>query len=38
MSENNVVKDVKELPLPPDNPIEEGIVVPAAPEDKESKS
>lgn len=35
MEENNVVvKPVKELPLPPENPVEQGIVVPAPPEDK----
>lgn len=32
--ENNVVKDVKELPLPPENPVDQGIVVPTPPEDK----
>lgn len=25
---------IKELPAPPENPIDEGIVVPASPEDK----
>ena len=38
MEENNnvvqPVKETKELPLPPENPIDQGIVVPAAPEDK----
>lgn len=35
MSENeNVVKEVKELPLPPENPLDAGIVVPTPPEDK----
>ena len=31
MNEN---KDIKELPLPPENPIDEGIVVPEAPAQK----
>ena len=36
MSENDVVKQVKELPLPPENPLDQGIVVPTPPEDKKS--
>ena len=36
MNDNNEVKDVKELPLPPDNPVDQGIVVPTQPEDKKS--
>lgn len=35
MDENKVVVNESEpLPLPPENPVEEGIVVPQAPEDK----
>lgn len=36
MEENNTVvtnEDWKELPLPPENPIDEGIIVPVTPED-----
>lgn len=36
MNDNNVVilKDGKELPLPPENPVDDGIVVPTPPADQ----
>lgn len=33
---NTLVVVEKELPLPPENPMDEGIVVPISPRDKES--
>lgn len=38
MEDNNavIIREGKELPLPPDNPLEQGIVVPVTPEDKKS--
>lgn len=39
MDENKLVnKFGEELPLPPENPIEDGIVVPVTPEDGENKN